>query len=183
MRLPVAALSLLLTMATACNREASAPVAAPETASAQQEAITRIGDVSIRASVMQTSTLSPTIASQYGIVRADTTVMLLVAVRQGPEAQEVSLPARITAIATDLRGRRHAIELRELRSGAPSTSSGQAPSTSSGQVPSTGSGQVLLDYVGTVEISPPETLRFDFEIVRDGGAASKMQFSREFYPR
>ncbi|MFC3550997.1 DUF4426 domain-containing protein [Lysobacter cavernae] len=157
MRLPLAALSLLLALTTACSREASTPVAT--SASAQQEAVTRIGDVSIRASVMQTSTLSPAIARQYDIARADTTVMLLVAVRQGPEAQEVSLPARITATATDLRGRRHAIELRELRSGG------------------------LLDYVGTVAISPPETLRFDLAIVRDGGAASTMQFSREFFPR
>ena len=41
----------------------------------------------------------------------------------------------------------------------------------------------LLDYVGTVEIAMPDTLRFDLTIVREGGATSTMQFSREFYPR
>jgi hypothetical protein len=85
--------------------------------------------------------------------------MLLVGVRKGPEAQEVALPATVTAVATDLSGRRHAVGLRELRSGD------------------------LLDYVGTLKISPPDTLRFDVTIVREGGAQSQMQFTREFLPQ
>ena len=124
-----------------------------------QEAISRIGDVTIRATAVPTTTLSEQVATQYGITRADNTVMLLVGVRQGSDAQEVALPARITATVTDLRGRRQDIAMRELRSGE------------------------LLDYVGAVEVSPPETLRFDLTVVRDGGASSTMQFTRDFYPR
>lgn len=124
-----------------------------------QETISRIGDVTIRATAVPTTTLSEQVATQYGITRADNTVMLLVGVRQGSDAQEVALPARITATVTDLRGRRQDIAMRELRSGE------------------------LLDYVGAVEVSPPETLRFDLTIVRDGGASSTMQFTRDFYPR
>lgn len=148
-----------------CGRQPSAPVAAAT--SAPQEAIARVGDVSIRASVVQTSALGPAIASQYGITRDDRTVMLLVAVRKGAETQEASLPAQITATVTDLRGQKQSIAMRELR------------------VPATGSGaeQALLDYVGTVEVELPDTLRFDLVIVREGGASSTMQFSREFYPR
>ncbi|HEY5805597.1 MAG TPA: DUF4426 domain-containing protein [Lysobacter sp.] len=137
----------------------SAPPPAKPAAAAQGEAVSRVGDVSIRANAMQTSALSPTVAGQYGIARADTSVMLLVAVRQGPDAQEVALPARITATATDLRGRRQNLEMRELRSGD------------------------LLDYIGTAELTPPDTLRFDVTIVRENGATSTMQFSRDFYPR
>ena len=137
---------------------------APSSAGATQEAVSRIGDVSIRASVVQTSTLPEQVAAQYGIARDDRTVMLLVAVRQGPEAQEVALPARITATATDLRGRRQTITMRELRTGS-------------------GSGPALLDYIGTVDITLPDTLRFDLTIVREGGASSTMQFSRDFYTR
>ena len=148
--------------------------AVPATA-APQEAISRIGDVTIRATALPTVTLAPQVASQYGIVRDERTIMLLIGVRQGPEGQEVALPATITATATNLSGQRHSVALRELRSGDPSTSSGQAPST--------GSGQALLDYVGTVETSLPDTLRFDVVIVRQGGATSTMQFSREFYPQ
>ncbi|HEY0662537.1 MAG TPA: DUF4426 domain-containing protein [Lysobacter sp.] len=149
---------LLGTGLGACSREAAAP-ASPAASSQQQEAVSRIGDVTIRASVMQTSTLAEAVAAQYGIARDDHSVMLLVAVRQGAEAQETALPARITATVTDLRGQRRDIAMRELRSGE------------------------LLDYVGTTEIALPDTLRFDLGITREGGATSTMQFTREFYPR
>ncbi|KGM54557.1 hypothetical protein N800_01160 [Lysobacter daejeonensis GH1-9] len=135
------------------------PPAAATAPSAPQEAVTRIGDVTIRASVVQTSTLPDTVAMQYGIERSDRLALLLVAVRQGPEAQETALPATITATATDLRGRRQDIPMRELRTGD------------------------LLDYVGTAEIDLPDTMRFELTIVREGGARSTMQFNREFYPR
>lgn len=156
--------SLLLTLA-ACG--GGKPPSAVPAGAAPQEAISRIGDVTIRATALPTATLAPEIAGQYGIARDERTIMLLIGVRQGPEGQEVALPATITATATNLSGQRQSIALRELRSGAPST----------------GSGQALLDYVGTVETSLPDTLRFDVVIVREGGASSTMQFSREFYPQ
>ena len=156
----VLTLSLLCVALAACGP--SAPPASPPTpsnASASQEAVSRIGDVTIRASAIPTATLSEQVARQYGIARDDDTVMLLVGVRQGEGAQETALPANIVATASDLRGRKHIVEMRELRSGD------------------------LLDYVGTVDVSPPDTLRFDVQIVRENGATSQMQFSRDFYPR
>jgi len=162
----VLASSLLCVALTACG--GNAPPAAPPSAagaSASQEAVSRIGDVTIRASAIPTATLSEQVARQYGIARNDDTVMLLIGVRQGEGAQETALPATITATATDLRGRAHPIAMRELRSGDPSSS------------------QALLDYVGTVEVAPPDTVRFDVQIVRENGATSQMQFSRDFYPR
>jgi hypothetical protein len=156
----IAPLFVLLAVGlTGCGGNSTPPAATPAAPASQGEAVSRVGDVSIRANAMQTSALSPAVASQYGISRADNTVMLLVAVRQGPEAQEVALPARITATATDLRGRRQTIEMRELRSGD------------------------LLDYIGTAEATPPDTLRFDVTVVRENGATSTMQFTRDFYPR
>lgn len=150
---------------TACGDSARTPVApAP---AAQEEAVSRIGDITIRAVALPTSALGADVARRYGIARDARTVMLLVGVRQGSTAEETSLPATITATVTDLSGQRQEIALRELRSTDPSTASGQA----------------LLDYVGTVEVSPPDTLRFDVTIVRESGARSTMQFSREFYPR
>lgn len=137
----------------------TAPAPAATVPAAQQETVSRIGDITIRATALQTSTLAPEVATQYGIGRDERTVMLLVGVRQGSDAQETALPADITATATNLSGQRQALTLRELRSGD------------------------LLDYVGTVETSLPDTLRFDVSIVREDGASSTMQFSREFYPR
>jgi len=164
----VLVLSLLCFALTACG--GSAPPATPSTpanASASQEAVSRVGDVTIRATAIPTSTLSEPVARQYGIAREKDTVMLLVGVRQGEGAQETALPAKIIATASDLRGRKHVIEMRELRSGDPGS----------------GPGQVLLDYVGIVDVSPPDTLRFDVQVVRENGATSQMQFSRDFYPQ
>lgn len=144
-------------MIAACGGT-SAP-ASPEASSAQGDAIARVGDVSVRASPVQTSMLEPAIAQQYGITRDDNTILLLVAVRHGPELNERSLPAIITASATDLRGNKQGIAMREVRTGE------------------------LLDYIGTVQTALPETLRFDVKAVRDGKAVATLQFNREFYPR
>ena len=144
----------------ACGGSNAPPPAAPAaSATKHSEAVTRIGDVSIHASVVQTSTLAEGVARDYGITRDERRVLLLVAVRQGPEAEAIALPAQVVATVTDLRGRRQDIAMRELRSGD------------------------LLDYVGTVEIDLPDTLRFDVVVTRAGGATSTLQFTREFHPR
>ena len=157
----VAALTLIPVLALgACGGSKAPPPAAPAASAATpSEAVTRIGDVSIHASVVQTSTLAEGVARAYGITRDQHRVLLLVAVRQGPDAEAIALPAQVVATVTDLRGRRQDIPMRELRSGD------------------------LLDYVGTVEIDLPDTLRFDVAVTRAGGATSTIQVNREFYPR
>lgn len=81
-----------------------------------------------------------------------------VGVRQGDGLQEAALPARITATATDLRGTRTRIDMREIRTGE------------------------LVDYVGTVRMTPPETLRFELDAEHAAGAPSRLTFSRDIYP-
>ncbi len=156
-----AALALLLAIGTTgCGREPSAmsDTAAPA-GNAMQEATVRSGDVTVRASVLPTTAMSEAVAAQYGIQRDPGSVMLLVGVRQGPDMQETALPATITATVTDLRGVRQSLELREVRSGD------------------------LVDYVGVARVSPPDTLRFDLDIRREGGATQTMQFTRDIFPR
>ena len=154
---------LILLALAACSGSAPpatpAPGASATDTGTQAEAITRTGDVSIRASAIQTSQLDPSIARQYGIARDPNTILLLVAVRQGPDATATALPATITAAATDLRGGRQDITMRELRAGE------------------------LIDYVGTVTTTLPDTLRFDVTVVRANGATATMQLSRDFFPR
>jgi hypothetical protein len=154
------AFSLLLLALAACSNPAPPKVdASTSSGDAQADAVTRIGDVSIRASVIQTSMLNEPVAREYGITRDPKTVLLLVAVRQGPDATATALPASITASATDLRGGRQDIAMRALKSGD------------------------LVDYIGTVSTTLPDTLRFDITVVRAGGATSTMQLQREFYPQ
>ena len=155
-----AAIALLSMLAFgACGGSNAPPPAAPAAPATAPAAVARIGDVSVHASVVQTSTLAEGVAREYGITRDEHRVLLLVAVRQGPEAEATALPAKVVATVTDLRGRRQDIAMRELRSGE------------------------LLDYIGTVEIDLPDTLRFDVVVTRAGGASSTLQFDREFYPR
>jgi hypothetical protein len=146
------------TLLSACT--GGAPTAAPATTAAGSgEATATVGEVSIHASAVQTATLNDAVAQQYGIARDDKTVMLLVAVRKGSGGGETSVPARVTASASGLSGGRQDIAMRELRSGD------------------------LLDYIGTVETTLPETLRFEVNVVLESGATSTLRFNREFYPR
>lgn len=131
-----------------------------------QEAIARIGDVTIRTNVMRTANLNEAVARGYGIQRSDNTLMLLVSVRQGPDGQDVALPATVQASVANLHGQRRDIVMRELRTGDPGA----------------GPAQALIDYVGTVDVSPPDTLSFDLKIAREGAAPASMQFNREFTP-
>lgn len=153
------ALPAILSAALIAGCGGNPPPPPAATTAAVQSATLRTGDVTIRASAVPTSTLGAGVAAQYGIERGDDSVLLLVALRQGAEAREVSLPARVSVTVTDLFGQRQDVPMRELRSGD------------------------LLDYVGTLKVSAPDTLRFDLRIVREGGQVSNMQFTREFHPQ
>ncbi|GAB3349553.1 DUF4426 domain-containing protein [Lysobacter tyrosinilyticus] len=155
MRLLLSIASLTMVLAGCGGGPSSAPPAPP----APQEAIARMGDLTVRASALPTSSLTPQVAQRYGINRDEHTVMLLVGLRRGAEGQETAVQAQIKAAATNLTGQRQDLSLRELRSGE------------------------WIDYVGTVQTTPPETLRFDVEVTAEGGGHATMQFSREIYPQ
>jgi hypothetical protein len=121
-----------------------------------QEAVSRVGDITVRANLVPTASLNEAVARSYGIERGDRRLMLMVSVRKGPEGLETALPATITGTVANLHGQRETLAMREIRSGE------------------------YVDYVGATEVSPPDTLTFDLKIVREGGAASTMRFSRDF---
>src|SRR3546814_15629479 len=93
--------------------------------------------------------------------------MLLVGVRREGDAGETALPARVTAVASDLLGKRQQLEMREVRSGDPGS----------------GPGQGFIDYVGTARVIAPDTLHFDVRVVPEGGTAMELRFNRDFFPR
>jgi hypothetical protein len=151
---------LLVSLLASCG--GSAPPPAPDArgeASRQGDVVERVGDVEIRASVVQTSALPDSVARQYGIERDAKTLLLLVAVRKGPSASATSVPARVTAKVTDLRGGQQEVPMRELRAGT------------------------LVDSVGITHTTLPETLRFDLTVAVDALAPVHLQFEREFYPQ
>jgi len=120
------------------------------------EATLQVPGATIRANVIPTRNLGADMAARYGIPRGDELVMLLVGVRGTGEAGQASLPARVTAHATDLRGNREQIALRELEAGG------------------------LVDHVGTFHVSPSETLSFVVEVQRDGAPPATLRFSHDF---
>lgn len=148
-------LALLCLALAACGNDAPKPAKRIDT---PQEAVAREGDVTTRANVIASAHLNERMARDYGIPRDDHSVLLMVSVRRGPEGSDVSLPATITASATNLQGQTQPIAMREMRIGE------------------------LTDYIGTAQMTPPETLRFDLKIVRESAAASAMTFSRDFEP-
>jgi hypothetical protein len=190
------AITLLGTCAaiTACSGGGSAPRAAQP---APEPAELIEGDLRIRASAVPTMQLPESVARGYGIERGEDRVLLLVGMRRGTDGNEVALTGTVDARVTDLQSRTQAIPMRALHSGpstgsgqapstgsgqAPSTGSWQAPSTGSGQAPSTGPGEALVDYIGIIVVTPPETLRFHVQATPQGEPPRTIDFVREFYP-
>lgn len=155
----IAAGAFALLLLTACS--GGSPDAAREHANAQarEEALVRAGDATVRANVIPASLLGEAVAKQYGIVRDDNAVMLMVGVRLATGTQDTALPARVTATATDLLGKHQTIAMREVRSGD------------------------FVDYVGIATVIAPDTLRFDIAVDAGAGRRATLQFNRDFFPR
>lgn len=174
-RLVVAWLLAAMLLLPACGGAPTPPD--DRAAQTRREAVVRTGDITIRASVVPTMSLNESVARQYGIEPSPRSVLLLIGVREGPEREETSLPARISGNVIDLRGVRRPVELREVRSGE----SGSDPEQSDPE--RSDSEQALLDYAGIIRVTPPDTLRFDLEVVTENGARSELRFSRDVYPQ
>ena len=110
------------------------------------------GNVLVRANAVRAASLGEAVARQYGIERDDGAVMLLVGVRRDGDGG-------VTAVASDLLGKRQQLEMREVRNGE------------------------FIDYVGTARVIAPDTLHFDVQVVPTGGTAMELRFNRDFFPR
>ncbi len=154
---------LLLVFLAACSdteRRASSSAELPPTlpGSAQQADAT-VGDVSFFAVAMQTSQIPATVAAEHGIERRDDLVMLRVSPRQGEPGNIASAQAVVKATVTDLRGHTSVVELdRKVVAG-------------------------LVDYVATMEVKLPATLRFEITATTPSGESETMRLSHEFRAR
>lgn len=154
MRLPTLTLcSLALTVLVACGG-GDKPRPARKL-DAVQDAVARVGDLTVRANAVSTAHLGEAMAKQYGITRADDTVLLIVSVRQGPDGQDVAVPADVSVTARTLSGTPAPLPLREVRTGE------------------------LVDHVGTFKVTPPDTLTFDVKVARDGKQVASLTLTRE----
>ena len=106
---------------------------------------------------VQTDKLPEQVVRRYGVPRDARTVLLVMSLRQGEDADARALSAhRIQATATDLLGRKQTVSMREMRDGE------------------------LIDYIGTAQVSPPDTLRF--EVTADNGhGIHRAKFNRDYF--
>lgn len=160
----MSAIRFLLAASVACvlagcsgDGGSSPPVAASQqTQSAEAEST--IDGTTVHVTAVQSSQLPDSVARQYGIERSSRRVLLLVNLR---DAGNGTAPA-ITATVTDLQDHTTPVDLHEVhvaQSGTPTT-----------------------DYIGTVDASLPDTLRFTV-VAKRGGSTATVQLSRDFYPQ
>lgn len=135
------------------------PGRALSTPGGAQQVETRVGDTTVYAVVMQTSTISSEVAREHGIDRRDDLVMLRVSGRRGAGVDITSVPLQVRATVTDLRGQTLTLELTQA--------------TANG----------LVDYVGTVQTAVPDTLRFDIRVTTPAGASETVALTREIQAR
>ena len=154
--------SVLIASLGGCGGTQEPVSATPASAVAEYEhgdVVLPLGDVSIRASVVQTSALPQSVARQYDIERSPETLLLLVGARKGPPSSAVAIPVHVTARVTDLRGGQQRIAMHEMREGD------------------------SIDSAGILRTTLPETLRFDLTVAISGQPPVTMQFVRDFYPQ
>lgn len=149
--------SLLVCAGLALSACADPPPPATARA-AQPPAQVQAGTLTVSASTLPTAQLGAATARQYGIAVGSDEALLLVGLRRGPANAEVSVAGRVTASATDLLGQRRAVTLREVRNGG------------------------FIDYVGTLHVSPPETLAFEVVVETAGDPRAVLRFTRDFVP-
>jgi hypothetical protein len=118
------------------------------------------GDITVHYSAIPTTTLTPAVATQYGITRSASRALVNVAVRKGKPGADVAVPSTVTAWVTNLNGQRQSMTMREVKEGE------------------------AIYYLGETRINDNETLNFEIE-VRPVGAKAPIRatFRQEFFVR
>lgn len=162
-RWPARLLALaVLALVAACGTDddAAHPAAVPITAPGSANQVdARVGEASVTAVAIQTSQLPAEVAVEQGIEQRDDLVMLRVSARQGEPGSISTAPVEVRASVTGLQGARRDIEMHER--------------TVAG----------LVDHVGTVQVTLPDTLRFDITVVTPQGETGTLELSRGFRTR
>jgi hypothetical protein len=144
-------------MLAACSGGGSPEPVAASQQSQSAEAESTVDGTTVHVTAVQSSQLPDSVARQYGIERSPRRILLLVNLRDAGKVAPT-----ITATVTDLQDHTTPVDLREVhvaQSGTPTT-----------------------DYIGTVDASLPDTLRFTV-VAKRGGSTASVQLSRDFYPQ
>ncbi|WP_368561759.1 DUF4426 domain-containing protein [Pseudoxanthomonas sp. UTMC 1351] len=113
------------------------------------------GDLRVRYNALPTMSLSEEMAKQYGVERDTGTALVVIALRQLKNGEEVDTDGEVTGQVSDISGARQPIVLRTIDTGD------------------------YTDHIGTVRVSQRNTYRFDVTIAA-GGRKDTLQFQRNF---
>ncbi len=120
----------------------------------------RSGDITVHYSAIPTTTLTPAVASQYGITRSAGRALVNVAVRKGKPGLDVAVPSTVMVWVTNLNGQRQALTMREVKEGE------------------------AVYYLGETRINDNEALDFEIEVRPNGGKTPiRATFRQEFFVR
>lgn len=142
----------LVVASAGCSRAPSTP--APSASGAQMPETVTLGDAEVSVSVVPTSILSDTVAHRYGVARERNRVLVLVGLRAGDASRNATVSGR----ARDLRGVAQALTFREVQADG------------------------FVDYVAVAAATPPDTLRFELDVVDAAGQRATLRFSRDLAP-
>lgn len=112
----------------------------------------------VQASVAHTGALPEAIAARYGVQRERHGFMLVVRVASPDPGAQAPTAAKVTASMRDLRGVQQTIALANVDAGT------------------------AMEYVGTFQIQPPDTLTLEVEVTTAEGLVAPLRFSREVMP-
>lgn len=139
--------------------DSTTPVSASQQSQSQSaEAESTIDGTTVHVTAVQSSQLPDSVARQYGIERSPKTVLLLINLR---DAGNGAAPT-MTATVSDLQGHTTPVALREVH-----VAQSEPPT---------------IDYIGTVDVTLPDTLRFTV-VAKRGGSTATVQLSRDFFPQ
>ena len=141
----------------ACGRgENVAP--ASSTATSTASATTTVGGVTLHTSTIAIADLNDTVATRYGIDRAQEGLMLLVTVRDAAGNGIEPGDLRLTATAAALPDPPKPLELRAIGTDG------------------------MTDYIGLLQVRAPASVQFKLTATR-GGSRADIATSAELYPR
>ncbi len=113
-RLPHLLLSAALLSLCACSAQETPRPATPVEAQASHA---DLGALRVHYNLLPTLSMNPTVAGNYGVQREADRALLVVALRQLDNGQELPAKGSVLATATDLSGKRQQVALREVRTG------------------------------------------------------------------
>jgi len=152
--------AVLLALALAASGCGRAPPPGAQPAQPLEETFREFGNYDIHFNALRTDTLTPQIASSYGIQRSPNRVMLNVTIlrKQADHAPRVPVDAEVAVDAYNLNGQLKNLQMRRV-------SEGEA-----------------IYYIGEVSISGNEILVFDISATPTGESTPlTVKFKREFY--